>query len=160
MGATPIFAGFLFKQSTWIHDWRKRFFSLYIGPAGPRLYFSKDALSPPHGMIDLRFCLTVKSADEKTRKIHSFEVATKSDIFFMYAPSALEKDEVRERERAGGGAARSGGREVRCLIYYTALKRLNFYARERQLQGASERGGALVWGALVLVLSSMVRFLT
>lgn len=95
VGATPIFSGFLYKQSTWIRDWRKRFFTLYIGPSGPRLYFSKDQTSPPHGMIDLRFCLTVKSADEKTQKTNSFEVATKEDVFFMYAPTALEKDEVR-----------------------------------------------------------------
>jgi hypothetical protein len=99
VGATPIFSGYLYKQSTWIRDWRKRFFTLYIGPSGPRLYFSKDQTSPPHGMIDLRFCLTVKSADEKTQKTNSFEVATKEDVFFMYAPTALEKDEVRRTAR-------------------------------------------------------------
>ncbi len=95
VGATPVFQGYLHKQSEWIRDWRRRFFSLYIGPSGPQLYFAKDANTPPHGMIDLRNCLTVKSADDKTKKANSFEVATKELTFFMYASSPLEKDEVR-----------------------------------------------------------------
>ena len=66
-----------------------------MGAGGPRLYFMKDADAPPHGVIDLRSCLTVKTADEKTGKPHSFEVATGEQVFFMCADTAAAKDEVR-----------------------------------------------------------------
>jgi hypothetical protein len=100
VGSTPIFSGPLHKQSQWIKDWRLRFFKLYTTPSGPRLYFSSDEHAPPHGMIDLRGCLTVKSADDKTGKPNSFEVATTDKTFFMYATSSAKKDEVRPPLRA------------------------------------------------------------
>lgn len=99
VGSTPIFSGPLHKQSQWIKDWRLRFFKLYTTPSGPRLYFSSDEHAPPHGMIDLRGCLTVKSADDKTGKPNSFEVATTDQCFFMYAADGAKKDEVRRRRR-------------------------------------------------------------
>lgn len=86
-------AGYLFKQSAWIKDWRRRYFRLFMSAAGPRLYFSADADAPPHGMVDLKGCLTVKSADEKSGKKFSFEVATGDAVFFLYAPTEAEKDE-------------------------------------------------------------------
>jgi hypothetical protein len=96
---TPIGAaahsGWLHKRSEWLHQWRRRFFKLYLGPGGPRLYYLKDEASAPHGVIDLRFCLTVKTADEKTGKTFSFEVATGDQVFYMHADSASDKDEVR-----------------------------------------------------------------
>lgn len=46
-----------------------------------------------HGTIDLSVCLTVKSADEKTEKAHSFEVATPDQVFYMYAANEKEKDD-------------------------------------------------------------------
>ena len=45
----------------------------------------------PHGVIDLKDCLTVKSADEKTGKSHSFEVATPEQVYFMFADSEAHK---------------------------------------------------------------------
>lgn len=45
----------------------------------------------PHGVIDLKDCLTVKSADEKTGKPHSFEVATPEQVYFMFADSEAQK---------------------------------------------------------------------
>jgi hypothetical protein len=48
---------------------------------------------PTHGIIDLSECLTVKSADEKTDKPHSFEVATPDQTYYMYAQSEKEKDD-------------------------------------------------------------------
>ena len=95
----PAHAGFLSKRSEWLRIWRKRYFQLYVGAGGPRLYYRTDAESPPHGMIDLRSCLTVKTADEKTGKQHSFEVATGEQVFFMCADTAAQKDEVRRRRR-------------------------------------------------------------
>ena len=91
----PAHQGFLSKRSDWLRVWRTRFFKLYMGAGGPRLYFMKDADAPPHGVIDLRTCLTVKTADEKTGKPHSFEVATGEQVFFMCADTAAAKDEVR-----------------------------------------------------------------
>lgn len=40
-------------------------------------------------MVDLKDCLTVKSAEEKTGKAHSFEVATPSETFYMYAGACV-----------------------------------------------------------------------
>lgn len=83
------FEGWLNKQSTWIKDWRKRYFIL----KGSYLFFSKDEAGLPHGMIDLSLCLTVKSADMKCRKKHSIEVSTADTTYLMYAESEKEKDE-------------------------------------------------------------------
>jgi hypothetical protein len=130
----PEFEGFLTKRSTWLKDWRSRYFRLI----GNKLYFSKDttvrrrrrrrlrggcaaaakrsaplrersaatpvacALAPPpallaqdepHGVIDLKDCLTVKSAEEKSGKPHSFEVATPEHTYYMYADDEAAKDE-------------------------------------------------------------------
>lgn len=44
-------------------------------------------------MIDLKDCLTVKSAEDKTGKPHSFEVATPEQTYYMYADEETAKDE-------------------------------------------------------------------
>ena len=38
-------------------------------------------------------CLTVKSAEEKTDRRHSFEVATPEQTYYMFAESEKEKDD-------------------------------------------------------------------
>lgn len=47
----------------------------------------------PHGLIDLKDCLTVKSAEEKCGKAHSFEVATPEHTYYMFADDEAAKDE-------------------------------------------------------------------
>ena len=47
----------------------------------------------PHGVINLKDCLTVKSADEKTGRANSFEVATPDQTYFMQAEADATKDE-------------------------------------------------------------------
>jgi hypothetical protein len=44
-------------------------------------------------MIDLATCTTVKSADLKARKRHSFEISTPEITFLMYADTEKEKDD-------------------------------------------------------------------
>mmetsp|Transcript_5029 Transcript_5029/g.5158 ORF Transcript_5029/g.5158 Transcript_5029/m.5158 type:complete len:144 (+) Transcript_5029:91-522(+) len=83
------FEGYLTKQSTWIKDWRKRYFIL----KGSKLFFAKGPYQSPHGMIDLSTCLTVKSADIKTRRKNSIEVSTAENTFLMFADSEKEKDD-------------------------------------------------------------------
>mmetsp|Transcript_9977 Transcript_9977/g.31414 ORF Transcript_9977/g.31414 Transcript_9977/m.31414 type:complete len:122 (+) Transcript_9977:51-416(+) len=85
----PDFVGWLAKRSMWLKEWRRRYFVL----KGSKLYFMKTPKDEPHGTIDLADCLTVKSADDKTHKRHSFEVATPEATFFMCAESDKEKDE-------------------------------------------------------------------
>ena len=58
------FEGYLTKQSAWLKEWRKRYFLLKEN----QLHFCKTSDSQPHGTIDLKECLTVKSAEEKTGK--------------------------------------------------------------------------------------------
>jgi hypothetical protein len=47
----------------------------------------------PHGVVDLSQCLTVKSANDKTGKSFSFEVATPEHVYFMCAPDEATKDD-------------------------------------------------------------------
>ena len=94
----------------WLKDWRNRYFRLI----GNQLHFSKtpevrrlravhmqclgaesevDLQDAPHGVIDLSQCLTVKSANDKTGKSFSFEVATPDQVYFMCASDEATKDD-------------------------------------------------------------------
>ena len=53
----------------------------------------EDPYKPPHGMIDLSKCLTVKGAESKLSKPHCFEVTTKQEKYFLCAESDKLKDE-------------------------------------------------------------------
>jgi hypothetical protein len=81
--------GWLTKQSTWLKDWRRRFFIL----KNSKLFFAKNESSAPHGMIDLSTCMTVKSAELRSGKKNAIEVSTAETTFFMYADTEKEKDE-------------------------------------------------------------------
>lgn len=81
--------GFLTKQSQWLKQWRRRYFYLF----GNQLYFCAKKGDKPHGVVDLSLCLTVKSADLKTSKRHSFEVSTPTDTYLLFADDEAGKDE-------------------------------------------------------------------
>jgi len=83
------FEGWLTKQSEWLQSWRRRYFLL----KGSKLFFAKSEYAAPHGMIDLAICTTVKSADMKARKRHSFEISTPETTFLLYADTEKEKDD-------------------------------------------------------------------
>ncbi|KAG5192036.1 hypothetical protein JKP88DRAFT_230679 [Tribonema minus] len=85
----PDFTGYLTKQSSWLKDWRRRFFIL----KGSKLFFAKSEMAAPHGMIDLSSCMTVKSAEQKTHKRNALEVSTQDTTFFMFAGTEKEKDD-------------------------------------------------------------------
>ncbi|KAK8829672.1 hypothetical protein WA556_005588 [Blastocystis sp. ATCC 50177/Nand II] len=85
----PQFSGYLTKRSSWLKEWRRRYFVL----KGDKLYFAKNVNVPPHGVIDLSQCQTVKGADDQTHKKHSIEVATSKESFYMYAESEKDKNE-------------------------------------------------------------------
>ena len=87
--ARPLKEGYLTKRSEWMLLWRRRFFRL----VGSQLFFSRAPGDPPHGVIELRHCLTVKSAEDKTGRAHAFEVATSEKVFFMHADSDEDKDD-------------------------------------------------------------------
>jgi hypothetical protein len=44
-------------------------------------------------MVDLASCTTVKSADLKSKKRHSFEISTPETCFLLYADTESEKDD-------------------------------------------------------------------
>jgi len=85
----PEFQGYLIKQSTWMKEWRKRYFIL----KGSKLFFAKDNSISPHGMIDLSTCQTVKSAEQKAGKKYAFEVSTPDTTYLMVAESDKDKDD-------------------------------------------------------------------
>ena len=83
------YEGYLTKRSVWLKEWRRRYFVL----SGDQLSFAEKPGRTPHGTIDLKDCLTVKSAEDKTKKKYSFEVATPDSTYYLYAGSEKEKDE-------------------------------------------------------------------
>jgi len=83
------YESWLTKQSMWLKDWRRRYFIL----KGSKLFFSKNEYQAPHGMIDLAQCTTVKSADWKSKKRHSFEISTPELTYLLYADTEGEKDD-------------------------------------------------------------------
>jgi hypothetical protein len=44
-------------------------------------------------MIDLVDCISVKTAETKTKKRNALEITLKDDTFFMYSSTEREKDE-------------------------------------------------------------------
>lgn len=44
-------------------------------------------------MMDLAHCTTVKSADLKSKKRHSFEISTPETCYLLYADTEAEKDD-------------------------------------------------------------------
>ena len=87
--SNPDHSGWLTKQSAWLRDWRRRHFILKQS----KLFFSKHEGSPPHGMIDLARCMTVKSAEFKARRRHALEVSTQDTTYLMCADTEKEKDD-------------------------------------------------------------------
>lgn len=83
------YEGWLTKQSMWLKDWRRR----YVILKGNKLFFAKNEYQAPHGMIDLAHCTTVKSADWKSKKRHSFEISTPEITYLLYADTESEKDD-------------------------------------------------------------------
>ena len=70
-------------------EWRRRYFLL----KGSKLFFCKNEYSAPHGMMDLSTCTTVKSADLKSQKRHSFEISTPDTTYLLYADTEALKDD-------------------------------------------------------------------
>jgi len=118
------FEGYLTKQSMWLRDWRRRYFVL----KGSRLFFAKTPREAPHGMIDLSRCTTVKSADLKSHKKHSFEISTPETTYLLYADDEKAKDDwigsvgrsivrcsstyvSRGQSQGGGNSAQNGDNE-------------------------------------------------
>lgn len=80
--------GYLMKKSDWLKDMRKRYFIL----KGSFLYFAKTPSHAPHGVIDLKEALTVKS-NERGGRLFGFEVALKDRLYELFAETEKEKDE-------------------------------------------------------------------
>lgn len=85
----PSIEGWMSKQSTWLKDWRRRYFVL----KDSKLFFAKNETCAPHGMIDLSTCMTVKSAELKAGRKNSIEVSTADTTFYMFTDKEKEKDE-------------------------------------------------------------------
>ena len=79
-------------------------------------------------MIDLAHCTTVKSADLKSKKRHSFEISTPEITFLLYADTEQEKDDW---------IGRVGKAIVRCSsTYYSAGGR-----QQNQQQPSNQQPG-------------------
>jgi hypothetical protein len=85
----PDHEGYLVKRSLWLGEWRRRYFVL----KGTKLYFAKEKGAAPHGVIDLKGCFSLKSAEDVAKKPNCFEVGVAEGTFYLYASSEREKDE-------------------------------------------------------------------
>jgi hypothetical protein len=77
----PSIEGWMSKQSTWLKDWRRRYFVL----KDSKLFFAKNETCAPHGMIDLSTCMTVKSAELKAGRKNSIEVSKRQLIVVQWS---------------------------------------------------------------------------
>ena len=78
-----------YHHHLYFQEWRRRYFIL----KGSKLFFAKNEYSAAHGMMDLASCTTVKSADLKSKKRHSFEISTPETQYLLYADTESQKDD-------------------------------------------------------------------
>jgi hypothetical protein len=77
-------------------------------------------------MIDLAHCTTVKSADLKSKKRHSFEISTPEIMYLLYADTEQEKDDW---------IGRVGKAIVRCSSTYYNGQRQQQQQQQQQHPG-------------------------
>ncbi|EEA04916.1 PH domain-containing protein [Cryptosporidium muris RN66] len=83
--------GWLYKQSRFLKDWRRRWFILtrnYLAS-----FKEQGDFSSPTESLKLSECLTVRSADEDINRENAFRVDTPHRVFFLIAENPLEKEE-------------------------------------------------------------------
>ncbi|KAK6588904.1 PH domain-containing [Cryptosporidium xiaoi] len=83
--------GWLYKQSRFLKDWRRRWFVLtrnYLAS-----FKDSNSLASPTESLKLSECLTVRSADEDTNRENAFRVDTPNRVFFLIAENPIEKEE-------------------------------------------------------------------
>jgi len=83
--------GFLEKQSRHLKRWKKRWFVLQDST----LYsFKKEKVyENPTEVVDLRIFSSVKSSEDYTNRINSFDVYSSDMVFSMVAASETEKED-------------------------------------------------------------------
>jgi len=111
----PDFEGWLSKKSTWMKDWRRRYFLL----KNSRLFFSESPYSPPHGMIDLSNCTGVNIPKPKsTKRANSFQITTPEIKYLLFADTEGEKhDWMCLIERAISTCSRLYLKEQSCVDF-------------------------------------------
>lgn len=79
--------GWLTKKSKWLGSWRRRYFVL----KGSKLFYGDSNTEPPHGVIDLVDCKSLKTADPKTKKNFAFEITLNDLQILVHAEQEKEK---------------------------------------------------------------------
>ncbi len=87
----PIKQGWLFKQSRHFKQWRRRW--VVITKTALFTFQTEDISGSPTEAIELKWCNSVRSADDDTKKPNSIKLEYKGEAFFFYADTAKEKDE-------------------------------------------------------------------
>lgn len=83
-----LFSGYLTKRSQWLKEWRKR----YVVLRQKKIYFMKSPTEQPHDQVNVNEIISIRSADDKTGKQHSFEITTSEASYFLFAETDKEKD--------------------------------------------------------------------
>ena len=89
--SNPSKEGWLEKQSRYLKHWRRRWFVLQDST----LYSFKRRRSyrDPTEVIDLKIYSSVKSSEDYTNRLHSFDVYSSDTVFSMVAESEAEKED-------------------------------------------------------------------
>merc|ERR1719499_2173807 len=84
-------AGYLYKQSRHLKQWRRRWFVLEDHTLYS--YKSPEEMKTPTETIDLKIFSSVKSSEDFTGKPNSFDVYSPDFIFSMAAESESQKED-------------------------------------------------------------------
>lgn len=87
-GGLVVYSGYLMKRSMWLQEWRKR----YVILKQRKICFLKTPADQPHDEVNLKECISIRSADDKTGKANSFEISTPDATYYLYADTEKEKD--------------------------------------------------------------------
>ena len=85
-----IYKGFLFKQSRYMKKWRRRF--VVLSKTHLATFENENVNESPTDILIIKHCHGVKSADDETKKPHSFRVDYSGTLFYFYADTHEEKD--------------------------------------------------------------------
>ena len=79
--------GFMYKKSKWLGEIRERYFIL----KGSKIFFAPLPSDPPHGVIDLVDCISVKADDSDTNNPNTFCVSLKDENFSLSCVTSAER---------------------------------------------------------------------
>ena len=83
--------GWIYKRSRFLHKWRKRY--CVISQKLLSSFKGEDISEIPTEQIPLFQCSGVRSAEDNTGKLYSFEIDNQGELFYFHCESEKDKDQ-------------------------------------------------------------------